>query len=86
MLIPIFIFKFVAETKRKCMEAFFTLIVTWLIVYLATRKKDSHRAMDQYEKERIRRANKKFIEEEKLLNKKIKDVLYDLLWGSNKGL
>ena len=46
------------------MEAFFTLIVTWLIVYLATRKKDSHRAMDQYEKERIRRANKKFVEEE----------------------
>lgn len=68
------------------MEAFFTLMLAWLIVYLATRKKDSHRTMDQYEKERIRRANKKFIEEEKLLNKKIKDELYDLLWGSNKSL
>ena len=68
------------------MEAFFTLMLTWLIVYLATRKKDSRRTMDQYEKERIRRANKKFIEEEKLLNKKIKDELYDLLWGSNKSL
>ena len=68
------------------MEAFFTLMLTWLIVYLATRKKDSRRTMDQYEKERIRRANKKFIEEEKLINKKIKDELYDLLWGSNKSL
>lgn len=68
------------------MEAFFTLMLAWLIVYLATRKKDSHHGMSQYERDRIRRANKRFIEEEKLRNKKMKDELYNFLWGSNKSL
>ena len=68
------------------MEAFLTLIASWLIVYLATRKKDSIRPMDQYEKERIRRSNKRFIEEEKESNRKLECALYDFLWGSNKNL
>ena len=68
------------------MEAFLTLIASWLIVYLATRKKDSIRPMDQYEKERIRRSNKRFIEEEKESNRKLKRALYDFLWGSTKNL
>lgn len=42
--------------------------------------------MSQYEKDRIRRANKRFIEEERQQNRKIKNALYDLLWGSNKSL
>jgi hypothetical protein len=68
------------------MEAFLTLMVAWLIVFLATRKSSSHRGMSQYEKDRIRRANKRFIEEERQQNRKIKNALYDLLWGSNKSL
>ena len=68
------------------MEAFLTLIASWLIVYLATRKKDSIRPMDQYEKERIRRSNKRFIEEEKESNRKLRRALYDFLWGANKNL
>lgn len=68
------------------MEAFLTLMVAWLIVFLATRKSSSRRRMSQYEKDRIRRANKRFIEEERLQNRKIKNALYDLLWGSNKSL
>ena len=68
------------------MEAFLTLMVAWLIVFLATRKSSSRREMSQYEKDRIRRANKRFIEEERQQNRKIKNALYDLLWGSNKSL
>ncbi len=68
------------------MEAFLTLMVAWLIVFLATRKSSSRRGMSQYEKGRIRRANKRFIEEERQQNRKIKNALYDLLWGSNKSL
>ncbi len=68
------------------MEAFLTLMVAWLIVFLATRKSSSRRGMGQYEKDRIRRANKRFIEEERQQNRKIKNALYDLLWGSNKSL
>ena len=68
------------------MEAFLTLMVAWLIVFLATRKCSSRRGMSQYEKDRIRRANKRFIEEERQQNRKIKNALYDLLWGSNKSL
>ena len=81
-LIPIF----VAETKRTDMEGFLALMVAWLIVYLATRKSSRRRGMSQYEKDRIRRANKRLIEEEKRRNKKIRNALYDLLWGSNKSL
>lgn len=68
------------------MEAFLTLMVAWLIVFLATRKSSSRRGMSQYEKDRIRRANKRFIEEERQQNRKIKNALYELLWGSNKSL
>lgn len=68
------------------MEAFLTLMVAWLIVFLATRKSSNRRGMSQYEKDRIRRANKRFIEEERQQNRKIKNALYDLLWGSNKSL
>lgn len=68
------------------MEAFFTLMLVWMIVYLATRKSSSRRGMSQYEKDRIRHANKRFIEEEKQQNRKIKKELYNLLWGSNKYL
>lgn len=68
------------------MEAFLTLMVAWLIVFLATRKSSSRRGMSQYEKDRIRRANKRFFEEERQQNRKIKNALYDLLWGSNKSL
>ena len=53
------------------MEAFLTLMVAWLIVFLATRKNSSRRRMSQYEKDRIRRANKRFIEEERQQNKRI---------------
>ena len=67
------------------MEAFLTLMVAWLIVFLATRK-SSRRGMSQYEKDRIRRANKRFIEEERQQNRKIKNALYDLLWGADKSL
>lgn len=68
------------------MEAFLTLMVAWLIVFLATHKSSNRRGMCQYEKDRIRRANKRFIEEERQQNRKIKNALYDLLWGSNKSL
>ena len=68
------------------MEGFLALMVAWLIVYLATRKSSHRRGMSQYEKDRIRRANKRLIEEEKQRNKKIRNALYDLLWGSNKSL
>lgn len=68
------------------MEAFLTLMVAWLIVFLATRKSSNRRGMSQYEKDRIHRANKRFIEEERLQNRKIKNALYDLLWGTNKSL
>ena len=68
------------------MEAFLTLMVAWLIVFLATRKSSNRHGMSQYEKDRIRRANKKFIEEERQQNRKIKKALYALLWGSNKSL
>lgn len=68
------------------MEAFLTLMVAWSIVFLATRKSNSRRGMSQYEKDRIRRSNKRFIEEERQQNRKIKKALYDLLWGSNKSL
>ena len=68
------------------MEAFLTLMFSWLIVFLATRKSNNRHGMSQYEKDRIRRANKKFIEEERQQNRKIKKALYDLLWGTNKSL
>lgn len=68
------------------MEGFFTLMLAWLIVYLATRKGSKRRGMNQYEKDRIRRSNKRFVETEKSRNKKIKDEMYNLLWGSNKSL
>ena len=68
------------------MEAFLTLMIAWLIVFLATRKSNNRRVMSQYEKDRIRRANKRFIEEERQQNRKIKNALYDLLWGTNKSL
>ena len=42
--------------------------------------------MSQYEKDRIRQANKRFVEEEKQSFRKMKNVLYDFLWGSNKRL
>ena len=66
------------------MEAFLTLMIAWLIVFLATRKSSNRRGMSQYEKDRIQRANKRFVEEERQQNRKIKNALYDLLWGSNK--
>lgn len=68
------------------MEGFFTLILAWFIVYLATRKGGSRRGVNPYEKDRIRRSNKRFIQTEKSRNKKIKDEMYNLLWGSNKSL
>lgn len=68
------------------MEGFFTLMLAWFIVYLATRKGSNRRGMNRYEKDRIRRSNKQFIETEKSRNKKIKDEMYNLLWGSNKTL
>ena len=52
----------------------------------ATRKSSNRHGMSQYEKDRIRRANKRFIEEERQQNREIKKALYDLLWGSNKSL
>lgn len=52
------------------MEGFLALMVAWLIVYLATRKSSRRRGMSQYEKDRIRRANKRLIEEEKQRNKR----------------
>ena len=68
------------------MEGFLALMVAWLIVYLATRKSGSRRDMSQYEKDRIRQANKRFVEEEKQSFRKMKNELYDFLWGSNKRL
>lgn len=68
------------------MEGFLVLIAAWIIVFLATRKSSSHRGISKYEKERIRRSNKRLITEEKKLTKKLKDEIYDLLWGPNKYL
>lgn len=68
------------------MEAFLTLMVAWLIIFLAVRKKGTRHDMSQYEKDRIRRSNKRFIEEEKQGYRKLKRALYDFLWGTNKNL
>lgn len=68
------------------LEGFFTLMLVWLVVYLATRKGHSRRAMSQYEKDRIRRSNKSFVEQEKLRSRKMKQGLRDLFWGSSKSL
>lgn len=66
------------------MEAFLTLMAAWLIVFLAARKGDKRHGMSQYEKDRIRRSNKRFIEEEMQRYRKLKRALYDFLWGTNK--
>lgn len=75
------------QIKTMVMEFFFTLMLAWAIVYLATRKGSSRtRSNSGYERERIRRSNRRFWQEERKRNKKFKDGLYDMLWGSNKTL
>lgn len=69
------------------MELFFTLMLVWAIVWFATRKTSSrsHSKRD-YERERIGQSNRRFWQKERERNKRFKDGVYDMLWGSNNTL